>query len=104
MYRRWVIDASPLILLGKISHIDLLTELCHEIIIPDGVAQEIQAGDDNDPAKKWLEDKGMQWIKRTSGIEAIVSAWDLGLGESHVLSWCYQNASYEAILDDYIKS
>lgn len=30
----------------------------------------------------------------------MVATWDLGLGESHVLSWIYQNPGYEAILDD----
>ncbi len=29
-----------------------------------------------------------------------LAAWDLGLGESQVLSWIYQNPGYEAILDD----
>ncbi len=29
-----------------------------------------------------------------------VANWDLGLGESHVLSWVYSNPGYEAILDD----
>ena len=100
MVRRWVVNSSPLIFLGKIARIDLLTELCNELIIPDGVAQEIQAGDDKDPAKEWLKYKGQKWVKTTSKIGAAISSWDLGLGETHVLSWCYQNEGYEAILDD----
>jgi predicted nucleic acid-binding protein len=39
-------------------------------------------------------------IKEVLQIEPTVAAWNLGLGESHVLSWCYQNEGYEAILDD----
>jgi len=96
--RKWVLNASPTILLAKISLIGLITDLCSEAIIPSGVAQEIQAGPDKDFAKKWLVQKGN--IKEVSQIESTVAAWDLGLGESHVLSWCYQNEGYEAILDD----
>ena len=98
MTRKWVLDASPTILLAKISLISLVAELCSEAIIPSGVVQEIQAGPDEDPAKKWLMQKGN--IKEVSQIEPTVVAWDLGLGENHVLSWCYQNEGYEAILDD----
>lgn len=29
-----------------------------------------------------------------------IAAWDLGLGETQVLSWCYGAPEYEAILDD----
>ncbi|MEM0980820.1 MAG: DUF3368 domain-containing protein [Cyanobacteria bacterium P01_H01_bin.58] len=29
-----------------------------------------------------------------------MAAWDLGLGESHVLSWAIRHPTYEAILDD----
>lgn len=98
MTRKWVLNASPTILLAKISLISLVAYLCSEAIIPSGVAQKIQAGPDEDPAKKWLMQKGN--IKAVSQIEPTVAAWDLGLGESHVLSWCYQNEGYEAILDD----
>jgi predicted nucleic acid-binding protein len=96
--RKWVLNASPTILLAKIFRIGLVEDLCSEVIIPSGVAQEIQAGPDKDPAKKWLVQKGN--IKAVSRIEPTVAAWDLGLGENHVLSWCYQNEDYEAILDD----
>lgn len=33
-------------------------------------------------------------------IEPIISAWDLGVGETHVLSWAYQHKGYQAIVDD----
>jgi predicted nucleic acid-binding protein len=35
-----------------------------------------------------------------SVIDPKVANWDLGLGESHVLSWAIKNSSYEAIIDD----
>jgi len=55
MIRRWVIDSSPLILLSKIGQVALLHELPDEMVIPAGVAQEIQRGAKNDVARRWLE-------------------------------------------------
>lgn len=43
MSRVWVVNASPLILLGKIGHIALLDELSDELIVPDVVAREVSA-------------------------------------------------------------
>jgi predicted nucleic acid-binding protein len=42
--KKWVLNASPTILLAKISLIGLVADLCSEAIIPSGVAQEIMAG------------------------------------------------------------
>ena len=44
MSRVWVVNASPLILLGTIGSIELLPHLCGELIIPQGVAQAIEQG------------------------------------------------------------
>jgi len=33
-------------------------------------------------------------------IPPVIIAWDLGLGETEVLAWAYQNPGYEAVLDD----
>ncbi len=100
MTRRWVVNASPLISLAKISQIGLIVELCNEAIIPSGVVQEINSGSDDDPAKIWLRNKGNSLIRQVDTVHPLVVAWDLGLGESQVLSWIYQNPGYEAILDD----
>ena len=100
MTRRWVVNASPLILLAKISQIDLILALCTEAIVPSGVVGEINSGPDNDPAKIWLRNQGNSLIRQVDTVHPLVAAWDLGLGESQVLSWIYQNPGYEAILDD----
>ena len=54
MAKRWVINASPLIVLANIGQIGLLTTLADEIVIPDAVVREINAGPPNDPARNWL--------------------------------------------------
>jgi predicted nucleic acid-binding protein len=98
--RKWVVNASPLILLTKVSHIFLLHELCSELVIPSGVSKEILNGPANDPTRIWLNEKGTSSIRDLKQVDPVVAAWDLGLGESQVISWAYKNPRFEAILDD----
>jgi predicted nucleic acid-binding protein len=41
MSDRWVINASPLIVFGKIGQLDLFIRLAEEIVVPQAVADEI---------------------------------------------------------------
>lgn len=100
MVRRWVVNASPIISLTKIDRIYLLSELCDEVVIPQGVADEIKLGGYADSAVDWLQKAGQEFIQSVSTIDPIVANWDLGLGESHVLSWAMRHPGYEAIIDD----
>lgn len=100
MARRWVINASPIISLTKIDRIHLLNELCDEIVIPQGVADEISLGGYADSAVNWLQQAGQAFIQAVPTIDPRVANWDLGLGESHVLSWVIHHPGYEAIIDD----
>ena len=100
MTRRWVVNASPLIVLGKLSKIELLIKLTDDLIVPDAVAQEIDRGEKHDPERQWLAQEGRELIKETPTPSTIVANWDLGDGESHVLSWASTHRDFEAILDD----
>ncbi|MGJ5629480.1 DUF3368 domain-containing protein [Nostoc sp. CALU 1950] len=100
MTRRWVVNASPLIVLTKINQVHLLFELCDEVIIPSGVVREISVAPDDDPAKLWILNEGSSYVRDVEQIDSMIAAWDLGLGESQVLTWIHNNLGYEAILDD----
>ncbi|MEQ8752208.1 MAG: hypothetical protein RID09_01660 [Coleofasciculus sp. G1-WW12-02] len=54
MVKGWVVNASPIISLTKIDRIHLLSELCDEVVIPQGVADEILLGGYADSAFLWL--------------------------------------------------
>ncbi len=54
MARRWVVNASPVILLAKIGRQSFLEELATELVIPAGVAEEIREGPEDDPGYAWL--------------------------------------------------
>jgi predicted nucleic acid-binding protein len=95
-----VFNASPLIVLGKVKQLSLLVELCEKIVIPTGVAAEIELGSPDNFARKWIGAQGSAWIKDVGHIHPAVSARDLGIGESEVLSWAYENPGYEVVVDD----
>ncbi len=47
----WVVNASPLIGLGKIIHLELLMKLPDGVVVPSDVAEEIKAGPEGDAAR-----------------------------------------------------
>ena len=63
MSRKWVTNASPLILLGKIGRIVWLKSLSKELVIPDGVAVEVRAGIESDAAANWIANSGSNYIR-----------------------------------------
>ena len=95
---RWVTNASPLICLGKAGYLDLLLQLPDEIVVPQAVVQEIEAGPAGDPAKQFIE-SGKLPVAEVSVLPEIL-AWDLGKGESAVLSYALSNPGWTAIIDD----
>ena len=99
MAERWVINASPLIVLAKIGQTDLLTALADEIAVPDAVAYELNAGPDDDPARNWLA-KSNAPLVNVSNIPSELLAWDLGAGETAVLAHALANPNWTAVLDD----
>jgi len=100
MPKKWVVNASPLIVLARINHLFLLQHLAEEIVVPGGVAKEIAQGPEDDRARLWLQAQGRELIREVQVVPPVIIAWNLGLGESEVLSWAYQNPGYEAVLDD----
>jgi predicted nucleic acid-binding protein len=98
--RRWVVNASPLILLGKIGRIDLLPALANVLRIPSGVAREVASGDPSDPARCWIDSVPLDWLVDCSCMDATVAAWNLGRGETEVLTYARANAGFTAVIDD----
>ena len=98
MSNRWVVNASPLIALCKIDHQSLLFDLTDELILPQAVADEIAAGPADDPARQFLAAISIPIVDVPS-LPAVL-AWDLGAGESAVLSYASANAGWTAVVDD----
>jgi predicted nucleic acid-binding protein len=97
---RVVVNASPLVCLEKSGLIDLLPGLFKEIAVPEEVCREIQIkGTKKIYDPKWLS---ADWLNRVEmmTIAPQVASWDLGQGESAVLSFALRNPDYWAIIDD----
>ena len=99
MSDRWVVNASPLIVFGKIGQLDLLTRLPQEVVVPQAVADEIVAGPENDAARLAIEAEMFRLVDVQEPTPEL-AAWDLGSGETAVLSYALVNPGWTAILDD----
>jgi predicted nucleic acid-binding protein len=98
--REWIVNASPLITLAKAGRLNLLLRLCPTPIIPPAVAEELRRGPDADPARRWLTIEGAPFVSGPVHVDERVAAWDLGKGESEVLSLALTKPGSEAIMDD----
>jgi predicted nucleic acid-binding protein len=94
------VNSSPLIILGKASSLYLFERICPNLVIPEGVAHELDQGPDNDPARVWIHREGAPFVRNLDKIPPLIQAWDLGKGETEVISWVYIHPEFEAILDD----
>jgi len=97
---RIVVNASPLICLFKSGFQDLLPALFQEISVPEAVFNEVTVSGKNDFPSEHL--KKQQWLKTVTKIplDLRVAAWDLGRGESEVISFALLNPTYRVVLDD----
>jgi predicted nucleic acid-binding protein len=100
VHKKWVVNSSPLIILGKVSSLYLFERMCPNLVIPEGVAHELDQGPDNDPARVWIHRQGAPFVRNLDKIPPLIHAWDLGKGETEVISWAYVHPEFEAILDD----
>lgn len=94
------VNASPLIFLTRAGLLDLLRLAASEIVIPAPVAEEIQRRGPSDPAAQAIA--SLDWLRVVEApkISPMIQAWDLGPGESAVLSWCFARPGVGAIVDD----
>ncbi len=95
-----VFNASPLIVLAKAGLLESFLPLADQVWIPQAVAEEIsQAKEPGDPASRWIAEKS-SLIHPTTPISPFLMAWDLGAGESAVISMTAASTNAVAVLDD----
>ncbi|PPT10689.1 hypothetical protein CKA32_006674 [Geitlerinema sp. FC II] len=93
------IDASPLISLFKSQQADILPQLFSEIVVSDAVWEEVTETKDDRAA---VELPQVDWVSRkaTVAVPEAIASWDLGKGETSVLSFALANRDYWAVVDD----
>ena len=95
---RVVVNASPLIILSKSGLADLLPQLCDEVFVPQAVWTEVLAGDDI--AARVLESATWARLTAIEITEPTIIEWNLGAGESEVLSLALTLPGCRAMVDD----
>lgn len=97
----WIFNASPLILLGKIELLHLVGVLSPDFRIPRAVVTEIGAGPADDQTVMWLTQTAVAaHFVDAPPAEPFLSQWDLGAGETAVLSLGLFDHGSAVILDD----
>ena len=99
---RLVLNASPIICLAKAGLLNEVLSIAQDVVVPRTVAGEILAADDDrDAAVAWIRTERAQRALRDVGAPAsFVLAWDLGAGESAVLTTAAGSPGSVAVLGD----
>ncbi len=92
----WVVDASPLIILGQVGKLDWLEQLSSRLVVPDAVANEVLSGPE-DPAHRALLSGWSERLRAT--VPESVAEWSLGRGESAVIALALELGA-TAVVDD----
>jgi predicted nucleic acid-binding protein len=94
-----VVNASPLIALFRSAQADLLPGLFARIVVPEAVWREVVLEGHDDSAATGLA--GQSWpIREDVTVSPRVAAWNLGAGESSVLSYALAHSPLRAVIDD----
>lgn len=96
-----VLNASPLILLCNSDLSYILPELFSDIVVPNAVWHEIVNGSHLDKAAQTVPKLDWLKAKKVTPVPVVVP-WDLGLGETEVISFAIRFGGYTPILDDML--
>jgi predicted nucleic acid-binding protein len=97
---RRIVNASPLILLGKTGQLELLRLGGADVIVPETVVAEIEAGKAYDSTSQAIRQIGWLYVISGTVIPAPVRACKLDPGETAVLALAHGDTHAEVILDD----
>jgi predicted nucleic acid-binding protein len=100
MILHWVINASPLIVLGKARLLNTISPLASCWIIPNGVVQEVSKKSPLEPLLAQLSEQSQIRCQSVAVIDPFVASWNLGQGESEVLTLAIENSNHGVVLDD----
>lgn len=97
----FILNASPLILLGKADLLRIVGPLADLWIVPEGVVAEVERKRSIGQYIAELEINSKTSQESVDEINPHVAAWDLGQGESEVLSLALQKGvGTKVVLDD----
>jgi len=95
-----VFNASPLIFLAQAALTDLTRLAGEPMFVPRAVIEEIEQYGSNDPTAKEIRKADWLNVVDAETAPSIIERWDLGRGETSVLTWAYNHRGTTAVLDD----
>ena len=99
MVKQAIVNSSPLIFLSKAGQLDLLRLSADEIVVPIQVIEEINQRGSSDITVQALQKA--DWLHAIEvKPEPIIQAWDLGKGETGVLSYALSKQNIKSVIDD----
>ncbi len=99
MVKQAIVNSSPFIFLSKAGRLDLLRLSADEIVVPIQVIEEINQRGSSDITVQALQKA--DWLHATEvKPEPIIQAWDLGKGETGVLSYALSKQNIKSVIDD----
>ncbi len=99
-HRQWVVNASPLILLGKTDQIGLLGALIDQIAIPKAVVEEIGAKPDGSVTIEAISVAPAFVMVENEVATLGILSWDLGAGETQVIAHALAHNAERVVIDD----
>lgn len=101
MPRRLIVNASPMIFLSRIDGLGWLPAISrNEVQIPKAVVAELLDGSDGEGIMEKVADDERFVVVDDGMPPTVISAWDLGAGETQVLNACLKQTDSVAVLDD----
>lgn len=100
---RWVVNASPLILLGKPGYLALLAAMVDNCVVPQAVATEVGAKPDGSAILVELNRHPTFSVTALESAPAEILAWDLlGMGETQVITYALNHGADRVVIDDLV--
>ena len=97
--KTWVVNSSPVIALARVGRLELLTRLPQKIVMPNAVRDELLNAPDGDVARVAVEGNFFEIAEEFDPLPEVLT-WDLGKGETAVLTYARLSAGCVAVLDD----
>jgi len=96
----WVVNSSPLILLGKIGYVHLVADLAGRVVVPTAVKNEIGVKVDGKAILSLMGDDERFLFDDDENLRTALLAWDLGLGETQAINTAISKSAERVVLDD----
>jgi predicted nucleic acid-binding protein len=97
---RWVVNASPLILLGKVGQTPLLVALVDTVVVPKAVMREVSAKPDGARTVEALTALKSVTFADDELPPANILSWDLEPGETQVITQAVRHGANRIVIDD----